>query len=126
MCVSRYRVPSLVRLLNLPQISAAKILENDIPVFVVTFQTQEMLIFRNAKTSEIMVGAENKVEQCHYAAVVTRVEDELDSELTGGWKIVEVRILSRTVDRLVEPRRRWQDDRRAHTFEPAHRLPTKT
>ncbi|EPT01044.1 hypothetical protein FOMPIDRAFT_1121152 [Fomitopsis schrenkii] len=71
-------------------ISAAKILENDIPVFVVTFQTQEMLIFRNAKTSEIMVGAENKVEQCHYAAVVTRVEDELDSELTGGWKIVEM------------------------------------
>lgn len=38
-----------------------------------------------------MVGAEDKVEQCHYAAVVTRVEEELDNELTGGWKIVEVR-----------------------------------
>ncbi|KAH9924703.1 uncharacterized protein B0H18DRAFT_1085392 [Fomitopsis serialis] len=71
-------------------ISGAKILENDIPVFVVTFQTQEMLIFRNAKTSEIMVGAENKVEQCHYAAVVTRTEEELDNELTGGWKVVEM------------------------------------
>ena len=63
-------------------------------MFVVTFQTQEMLIFRNAKTGEIMVGAEDKVEQCHYAAVVTRVEEELDNELTGGWKIVEVRMLS--------------------------------
>ncbi|KAI0725341.1 mitochondria import inner membrane translocase TIM44 subunit [Fomitopsis betulina] len=71
-------------------ISSAKILENDIPVFVVTFQTQEVLLFRNAKTGEIVVGTENKVEQCHYAAVVTRVEEELDSELTGGWKIVEM------------------------------------
>lgn len=62
-------------------------------MFVVTFQTQEVLLFRNAKTGEIVVGTENKVEQCHYAAVVTRVEEELDSELTGGWKIVEVRIL---------------------------------
>lgn len=50
-----------------------------------------MLIFRNAKTSEIVVGAEDKVEQCHYAAVVTRVEEELDNEVTGGWKVVEVR-----------------------------------
>lgn len=50
-----------------------------------------MLIFRNAKSGEIVVGAENRVEQCHYAAVVTRLEEELDNELTGGWKVVEVR-----------------------------------
>ena len=67
-----------------------KILENEIPVFVVTFATQEMLLFRNAKTREIVVGAEDRVEQCHYAAVVTRVEEELDNELTGGWKVIEV------------------------------------
>ena len=73
--------------------SQGKILENDIPVFVITFATQEMLIFRNAKTREIVVGAEDKVEQCHYAAVITRLEEELDNELTGGWKVVEVRIL---------------------------------
>lgn len=71
--------------------SQGKILENDIPVFVITFATQEMLIFRNTKTGEIVVGAENRVEQCHYAAVVTRIEEELDNELTGGWKVVEVR-----------------------------------
>ena len=59
-------------------------------MFVITFATQEMLIFRNAKTGEIVVGAEDRVEQCHYAAVVTRLEEELDNELTGGWKIVEV------------------------------------
>lgn len=37
-----------------------------------------------------MVGAEDKVEQCHYAAVITRIEDELDNELTGGWKVIEM------------------------------------
>lgn len=50
-----------------------------------------MLLFRNAKTGEPVVGAENRVEQCHYAAVITRVQEELDNELTGGWKVVEVR-----------------------------------
>lgn len=50
-----------------------------------------MLLFRNAKTREIVVGAENKVEQVHYAAVVTRSEEELDNELTGGWKVIDVR-----------------------------------
>jgi mitochondrial import inner membrane translocase subunit TIM44 len=74
-------------------VSQGKILEDDVPVFVITFTTQEMLIFRNAKTREIMVGAEDKVDQCHYAAVLTRVEEELDNELTGGWKVVEVRSL---------------------------------
>ncbi|KAI0629235.1 mitochondria import inner membrane translocase TIM44 subunit [Trametes polyzona] len=71
-------------------VSTGKILENDIPVFVITFATQEMLLFRNAKTGEIVVGAEDRVEQCHYAAVITRVEEELDNELTGGWKIIEM------------------------------------
>ncbi|KAI0763792.1 mitochondria import inner membrane translocase TIM44 subunit [Trametes elegans] len=71
-------------------VSTGKILENDVPVFVITFATQEMLLFRNAKTGEIVVGAEDRVEQCHYAAVITRVEEELDNELTGGWKIIEM------------------------------------
>ncbi|KAI0819671.1 mitochondria import inner membrane translocase TIM44 subunit [Trametes gibbosa] len=71
-------------------ISTGKILEHDVPVFVITFATQEMLLFRNVKTGEIVVGAEDRVEQCHYAAVITRVEEELDNELTGGWKIVEM------------------------------------
>ena len=67
-----------------------KILEDEIPVYVVTFATQEILLFRNAKSGEVVVGAENRVEQCHYAAVITRIEEELDNELTGGWKVVEV------------------------------------
>lgn len=65
-------------------------MENDIPVFIVSFATQEMLLFRNAKTRELVVGAENKVEQCTYVAVITRVTEEVGNELTAGWKVIEV------------------------------------
>lgn len=74
-------------------VSAGKMLElgdEVIPVFVVTFATQEVLLFRNAKTREVVVGREDRVEQCTYAAVITRIEEELDDELTGGWKVVEM------------------------------------
>ncbi|WVN91172.1 uncharacterized protein L203_106427 [Cryptococcus depauperatus CBS 7841] len=67
-----------------------KILENDVPVFVITFATQEQLLFRSAKTGKVVVGDEGSVEMCRYAMVVTRVETELDNELTGGWKVVEM------------------------------------
>jgi len=70
-------------------IQDVKLLENDVPVFIISFATQEMLLFRNAKTGEVVVGSEDRVEQCTYVAVLTRVVEELDNELTGGWKIVE-------------------------------------
>ena len=60
-------------------------------MFVITFTTQEVLLFRDHKTRDVVIGAEDRVEQCNYAAVVTRVEGELENELTGGWKVVEVR-----------------------------------
>lgn len=61
-----------------------------------TFSTQEVLLFRNAASREIVVGAENRVEQCVYAAVITRVHEELADEVTGGWKVVEVSFVSFT------------------------------
>ncbi|KAG8913324.1 protein translocase subunit [Tulasnella sp. 408] len=72
------------------EIAAGKMLEDEIPVVTVTFTTQEVLLFRNALTGEIAVGAEDRVEQCMYGAVVTRVENELDNPTTGGWKIIEM------------------------------------
>jgi len=71
-------------------VTTGKILDNDVPVYIITFNTQEVLLFRNAKTREIVVGAEDKVEQCTYFAAITRLEDELSNELTGGWKVVEM------------------------------------
>jgi mitochondrial import inner membrane translocase subunit TIM44 len=44
------------------------------------FQGQEVLLFRNAKTREVVVGKEDRVEQCIYAGVITRIEEELDDE----------------------------------------------
>jgi import inner membrane translocase subunit TIM44 len=65
-------------------------LENDVPVFLVTFATQEILMFRSAKTGEVVVGSPDAVEQVRYAAVLTLVEEELDNPETNGWKILEV------------------------------------
>jgi mitochondrial import inner membrane translocase subunit TIM44 len=67
-------------------------LDNDVAAWIISFQTQEILLFRNAKTMEVAVGAEDKVEQCQYVAVLTRTESKLDDEITGGWKVIEVRI----------------------------------
>ncbi|TFY83168.1 hypothetical protein EWM64_g858 [Hericium alpestre] len=53
-------------------VNTGKFLENNVPVFVITFATQEVLLFRNVAT------------------VITRVEEELDNEVTGGWKVVEM------------------------------------
>lgn len=71
-------------------IAQGKLLENDVPVFVVSFASQEILLFRSAKTGEAVVGDENAVEACRYAMVLTRLPAEIDNELTGGWKVVEM------------------------------------
>ena len=51
-------------------------------------------MFRNAKTGDITVGADDKVEQCTYVAAITRIEEELTNELTGGGKVIEVNYLA--------------------------------
>jgi len=71
-------------------IMSAKILENDLHVFVVSWRTQEVLAYRDLKTGEVTVGDENKIEQVGYVAVLTRVEEELDNEVTGGWKVIDM------------------------------------
>ncbi|KAK4686908.1 hypothetical protein P7C73_g3214, partial [Tremellales sp. Uapishka_1] len=71
-------------------ISTGKLLDNNVPVFLVTFATQELLLFRNAKTGEAVVGSESDVEQCRYAMVLTRIENDLENERTGGWKVTEM------------------------------------
>ncbi|KAJ7094533.1 import inner membrane translocase subunit tim44 [Mycena belliarum] len=72
------------------EVSTGKILDNVVPIFLIQFSTQEVLLFRNAKTREVVVGAEDRVEQCTYIAAITRLEEELGNELTGGWKVMEM------------------------------------
>lgn len=75
---------------RLVQLVKAQILENDIPVFVIAFHTQELHAFRDPKSGEVVVGAEDRIRQCSYVVVMTRIEEQLDNEETGGWKIIDV------------------------------------
>ncbi|KAL2315706.1 Mitochondrial import inner membrane translocase subunit tim44 [Schizosaccharomyces pombe] len=62
---------------------------NDIPVFIVTFRTQEVHMFKDASSGELVAGKDDRIQQCTYASVFTRVEDELDNPETRGWRIVD-------------------------------------
>lgn len=78
------------------QIQAVKVLENEVNVFVISFRTQEIITFRDPKTGEVAAGDENRIEQCGYVAVMTRLEEELENEETGGWKIIDMGRRSQT------------------------------
>src|SRR6266702_2703830 len=106
-------------------VSTGRFLEDNTPVFVITFTTQEVLLFRDRKTREVVVGAEDRVEQCNYAAVVTRVEDELENEFTGGWKVIEVRLFPCTKSAIGDGglKYRWLAGRGARIYENLARRP---
>ncbi|OBZ86359.1 Mitochondrial import inner membrane translocase subunit tim44 [Choanephora cucurbitarum] len=69
---------------------AAKILENDIPVLVLSFRTQEIIVFRNAKSGEIVYGKEDHIEQVTYACVLTKEPEDLQNPITAGWRIIDM------------------------------------
>jgi import inner membrane translocase subunit TIM44 len=71
-------------------VSTGRFFKDNTPVYVITFTTQEVLLFCYRKTRDVVVGAEDHTEQCNYAPVVTRVE-ELENGLTSGWEVIEVR-----------------------------------
>ncbi|UZJ56639.1 hypothetical protein CBS101457_005959 [Exobasidium rhododendri] len=80
------------RLLDLKnvEILQAKLLDNNVPVVIVSFSSQELMYFKDAKTGDILAGRENQADLCRYAMVLTRLEEEMDNEITGGWKVVEL------------------------------------
>lgn len=80
------------RLLDLRnvEIVQGRMLDNNVPVLVVSFTTSELMWFKDAKTGEIKAGRSDQADLCRYAVVLTRIEEELDNEITGGWKIVEL------------------------------------
>lgn len=60
---------------------------------MISWRTQEILAYRDLATNEITQGSLDKIEQVGYVAVVTRVEEELEDKVTGGWKIIDVSYL---------------------------------
>ena len=71
-------------------ILSARMLENDIPVFIITCRTQEVHVYRNAKTNDLAAGMEDKVQLVTYAIGVTRVAEDVNNPDTRGWRLIEL------------------------------------
>ena len=69
----------------------ARMLEpGEIPVFIITCRTQEVHVYRNAKTNELAAGMEDRVQRVTYAIGVTRLPDEVNNPETRGWRMIEL------------------------------------
>ncbi|KAI9849528.1 MAG: protein translocase subunit [Sclerophora amabilis] len=72
-------------------ILSARLLEpGEIPIFIITCRTQEVHVYRNAKTSELAAGMEDKVQLVTYAIGVTRVAEDVNNPETRGWRLIEL------------------------------------
>ncbi|KAL8685801.1 MAG: hypothetical protein Q9224_005666 [Gallowayella concinna] len=70
---------------------SARMLEpGEIPVFIITCRTQEVHVYRNAKTNELHAGMEDKVQLVTYAIGVTRVAEDVNNADTRGWRLIEL------------------------------------
>ncbi|KAI9293193.1 import inner membrane translocase subunit tim44 [Neoconidiobolus thromboides FSU 785] len=74
------------------EVHSIKILEDndDLPVIIISFDTQEVVLFRNKKSKEIVFGKEDQIESVRYVLVITKTKKEMDNPLTNGYKIMEL------------------------------------
>ncbi|KAF8980528.1 protein translocase subunit [Entomortierella lignicola] len=79
----------ILELRNVDLVSA-KVLENDVPVLIISFQTQEITVFRNRLTREIAFGKEDAIEEATYACVMTITPENLSNPLTRGVRIMDM------------------------------------
>lgn len=75
---------------NVDILSARKLEPGEIPVFIITCRTQEVHVYRNAKTNDLAAGMEDKVQQVTYAIGVTRVPEDVNNPDTRGWRLIEL------------------------------------
>ncbi|KAL6704012.1 protein translocase subunit [Coniothyrium glycines] len=69
----------------------AKLLEpGEIPVFILTCRTQEVHVYKNAKSGELASGMDDKVQQVTYAIGVTRIPEDVNNPETRGWRLIEL------------------------------------
>jgi len=69
----------------------ARILDpGEIPVFIVTCRTQEVHVYRNAKTNQLAAGMEDKVQLVTYAIGMTRIAEDVNNPETRGWRLIEM------------------------------------
>ncbi|KAI0426964.1 TIM44 subunit of mitochondria import inner membrane translocase [Xylaria sp. FL1042] len=69
----------------------ARMLEpGEIPVFIITCRTQEVHVYRNAKTNELAAGMEDKVQLVTYVIGITRTPEDVNNPETRGWRLIEM------------------------------------
>ena len=71
-------------------ILSARMLENEVPVFIITCRTQEVHVYRDRKTDALAAGMEDRVQLVTYAIGVTRIADEVNKKETRGWRLIEL------------------------------------
>ncbi|KAG5665884.1 hypothetical protein KAF25_010009 [Fusarium avenaceum] len=62
----------------------------EVPVFIITCRTQEVHVYRNAKTNQLAAGMEDKVQLVTYAIGITRVPEDVNNPETRGWRLIEM------------------------------------
>lgn len=75
---------------NVDILSARMLDPGEVPVFVLMARTQEVHVYRNAKSGELAAGMEDKVQQVTYAIGVTRLPEEVANPETRGWRLIEL------------------------------------
>ncbi|KAM7206936.1 mitochondrial import inner membrane translocase [Rhypophila sp. PSN 637] len=69
----------------------ARMLEpGEIPVFIITCRTQEVHVYRNAKSGQLAAGMEDKVQLVTYAIGITRIPEDVNNPETRGWRLIEM------------------------------------
>lgn len=75
---------------NVDVLSARLLEPGEIPVFILTCRTQEVHVYRNAKSGELAAGMEDRVQQVTYAIGVTRLPEDVSNAETRGWRLIEL------------------------------------
>ena len=68
----------------------ARLLENEIPVFIITCRTQEVHVYKDVKTGNLAAGMDDKVQQVTYAIGVSRIPEDVSNPETRGWRLIEL------------------------------------
>lgn len=75
---------------NVDVLNARMLEPNEISVFILSARTQEVHVYRNAKSGDLAAGMEDKVQQVTYAIGLTRLPEEVNNPETRGWRLIEL------------------------------------
>ncbi|KAF2761549.1 TIM44 subunit of mitochondria import inner membrane translocase [Pseudovirgaria hyperparasitica] len=75
---------------NVDVLSSRMVDPGDVPVFIVTCRTQEVHVYKNAKSGDLAAGQDDRVQQVTYVIGMTRLPDEVSNPETRGWRMIEL------------------------------------